>query len=358
VRAVVSSAPPTTVLDGVRIERAFSASFDYPLFVTHAPGEPDHVYVVTQPGLIYRLSLHTPGQDPEVFLDLRERTRMGGEEGLLGLAFDPDYATSGHYFLYYSPKGDPRRTTLLRRHRANADERVLLEIAQPYSNHNGGWIGFGPDRMLYVGVGDGGSGNDPGNRAQNLGELLGKILRLTRDGAPAPGNPFWDRPGARPEIWAYGLRNPWRNSFDRASGELWSGDVGQNEIEEIDLVTRGGNYGWRLFEGDKDQVNPDALPARDFVRPVVTYDHRYGCSVIGGYVYRGTALPALQGKYFYTDFCSGSLWMLMRLPSGKPQVVQIGTIPTPTSFGEDAAGELYITSFDGHIYRVSPTRPP
>lgn len=336
-------------------------SFENPLFLAAAPGDAQRLYVATQGGRVYAIPNIPDPAAAEVFLDIRSRVRSGGEEGLLGLAFDPGHADTGHFFVYYTAAGNPRRSVVSRftasgnpRVGDPASEAVLLEIPQPYSNHNGGMLAFGPDGKLYIASGDGGSAGDPQDNAQNPGSLLGKILRLNPDGTVPADNPFVGVAGARGEIWALGLRNPWRFSFDRASGALWAGDVGQDAQEEVDLVVRGGNYGWRYFEGNAAFNNPDGRPASDFIAPVATYPHSQGCSVTGGYVYRGTRLPGFAGHYFYADFCSGRLWALAHDGARVVSHRQVGEVPNPSSFGEDAAGELYITSFDGRVYRLAP----
>lgn len=317
------------------------------------------LYVVLQGGQVHRFENRADVAGTELFLDLGSRVRSGGEEGLLGLAFHPDFAENGWLYVYYTAGKGPRRSVIAR-YKTSGDtgivdpgsEKVLLEIPQPYANHNGGMLAFGPDRMLYVAVGDGGGAGDPKNHAQDPRSLLGKILRLNPDGTVPADNPYADAVGARGEIWALGLRNPWRFSFDRDSGALWAGDVGQNEHEEVNLIVRSGNYGWRLYEGNTPFRNPRRRPATDFVSPVTTYSHELGCSITGGYVYRGKRLPAFVGHYFYSDFCSGRLWALELRDSFPPAVREVGTVPSPSSFGEDATGELYITSFDGRIYRL------
>jgi glucose/arabinose dehydrogenase len=224
---------------------------------------------------------------------------------------------------------------------------------RPFANHNGGWLDVGPDGRLYIATGDGGSAGDPANNAQNLGNLLGKILRLNRDGSIPPDNPFVGQLNARGEIWAYGLRNPYRCSFDRVTGELWAGDVGQNQWEEIDLIVAGGNYGWRKYEGNHEFNAADPAPANARF-PVFEYEHAGGrCSITGGYAYRGRELAGFEGQYFYADYCSGELWALRRAGDGSASSRALGSVPgNPTSFGEDAHGELYLTSFDGQVYRL------
>ena len=342
-------------------ERVFpKLAFERPLFLAQAPGDARRLYVVEQGGLIRVVDPRDPART-STFLDLRARvSRAGEEEGLLGFAFHPGYAKNGLFYVYYSAAGQRRQ--VIARYTADparavadaASERQLHVMDDPYRNHNGGMLAFGPDGMLYVGTGDGGSAGDPKDSGQRLDTLLGKILRLTPEGTAPADNPFVDRKGARPEIWAWGLRNPWRFSFDRATGALWAADVGQDTWEEIDVIVKGGNYGWRLFEGHAAYDNPKRRPAGEFVAPVATYGRADGCSVTGGYVYRGTAVPALQGRYLYADFCSGSVWSLPA--DGKPQAHgrPIGTVPNPSSFGEDHAGELYLTSLQGGLYKLVP----
>jgi len=358
--ALLLAAPGAPAQSGFAFERAFPRlSFERPLFLVAAPGDAGRLYVVTQGGLIHAFAAGADPASAPVFLDLRGKvSRRGEEEGLLGLAFHPDYARNGLFYVYYSGAGARRQ--VVAQFRADpgkavadpASERILFEMTDPYRNHNGGMLAFGPDRMLYIGTGDGGSAGDPKDSGQRLDTLLGKILRVTPEGKVPPDNPFLAAAGARGEIWAYGLRNPWRFSFDRATGALWAADVGQDRWEEIDVIRRGGNYGWRLFEGAAEYDNPRRRPASEFIAPVATYGHDEGCSVTGGYVYRGKAVPALQGHYLYADFCSGRVW---EIPAEGPPGRRgrpIATVPSPSSFGEDAAGELYITSFDGSLYRL------
>jgi len=339
-------------------------SFSRPLFLTHPGDGTDRLFVVEQDGRVRVFDNDPATGTATVFLDLTGQvSRAGNEEGLLGLAFHPDYGTNGFFYVYYS-LANPRRSRLSR-FTVSADpsvadpnsEQVLLEFAQPFSNHNGGCLAFGPDGKLYVASGDGGSGGDPGNNAQSLGNLLGKILRLNGDGTVPADNPFVGQTGARGEIWAFGLRNPWRFSFDRATGDLWCGDVGQGSVEEIDLIERGANYGWRVFEGDESFDNPQGLPASSFTGPVVTYTHALGQSVTGGYVYRGAELATLIGAYLYADFVTGRVWAAVHDGSQVVSNEQVGSVPNPASFGEDHDGEIYVCSFDGTIYRFEETAP-
>jgi glucose/arabinose dehydrogenase len=340
-------------------ERVFpKLSFERPLFLTAAPGDDRRLYVVEQGGVIRAFDRKDPAQ-AAVFLDIHAKvSRKGEEEGLLGLAFHPQYAQNGRFYVYYSGAGARRQVVASYRAdpvKAIADpatEQQLIVMDDPYRNHNGGMLAFGPDGMLYVGTGDGGAAGDPKDSGQRLDTLLGKILRVTPEGKAPPDNPFVKARGARGEIWAWGLRNPWRFSFDRKTGALWAGDVGQDAWEEIDVIMKGANYGWRLFEGEADYDNPGRRSAGAFVGPVAVYGHDEGCSVTGGYVYRGAAAPALQGHYLYADFCSGRVWALPADGTGKRIGRQIGNVPQPSSFGEDQDAEVYITSFDGGLYRV------
>jgi glucose/arabinose dehydrogenase len=351
-------------LPEVRVVDAYpQLTFSQPVFFTQAPGDASRAFVVTLGGTVRVFDHDAAAASSSAYLGLAARvTDAGGELGLLGFAFDPAFATNGFIYANYNPNfddtgGNPRRTTIARYTAASAaavsvdpaTEAILLEFEQPFDNHNGGWLGFGPDGKLYIASGDGGSGNDPQNNAQNLGNLLGKFLRINADGSIPPDNPFIAT-GAD-EIWAYGLRNPYRASFDRTSGELYAGDVGQGEREEVDLIVAGGNYGWRKYEGTRLNFPGDPEPANP-IAPIHEYGHGDGsCSIIGGYVYRGAALPGHVGAYFYTDLCTGALYAL-RPGAG---ATRVGEVPgTPTSFGEDLDGELYVTSFDGHVYKIVP----
>ncbi len=356
--------PQNPTVPRVMIRPAYpDASFVAPLAVSTAPGDDTHLYVAQQDGRVLSLDTVSDGAQPQPFLDLRTRTRANGEQGLLGLAFDPDYASNGFLYVYYSANANPdigAGDSVIARFTADpaarsadpGSEVTLLRFAQPFNNHNGGGLAMGPDGHLYIGSGDGGSGNDPQDNAQNPGKLLGKILRIATDGSIPTGNPFIGMPGARPEIWALGLRNPFRISFDSANGRLWAGDVGQGAQEEIDLIQRGGNYGWRLFEGTRANLNPDNVPFTQFAPPVFSYPRSQGRSITGGVVYRGSALPSLTGRYVYGDFVSGRVWMLTEAGGAAVANVEIGSVPNPSSFGFDLEGEILITAFDGQLYRV------
>lgn len=375
-------------LPSVRLAPAFpKLSFNRPVFITHAGDGSGRLFVVEQTGRIIALSDNTDQANAEVFLDVSSKIRMQhNEEGLLSLVFDPKFKDNGQFYIYYS-LSNPKRNRIARYsvsehdpRRADPDsEQVILDVEQPYGNHNGSTLLFGPDGYLYASYGDGGWAGDPHNNGQNLQTLLGSIIRIdvhrTEEGRPyaiPPENPFAGAGagGARPEIWAYGLRNVWRMSFDRETGDLWAGDVGQNDWEEIDLIVKGGNYGWNIREGKhpyprrRQSTPPAASGASQLIDPIVEYSHREGLSVTGGYVYRGKRFPQLQGVYLYDDYASGKIWGL-RYANGTVQAnAQIGGHGSGserkfiTSFGEDADGELYVCAFDrldgrtGRVYRV------
>lgn len=352
-------------MGSVALAPVVTGGLEKPLFLTHAGDGSDRLYVLEQPGRIRLLENGILSTAP--FLDLTDRVLMDDtERGLLGLAFHPDYRRNGRLFVNYTRR--PDGATVVAEYRrgrspemASRDEQVLLVILQPESNHNGGMIAFGPDGYLYIGMGDGGAWGDPGNRAQNLDELLGKILRIDVDYGNAyaiPADNPYAKEGGRPEIYALGMRNPWRFSFDRESGGLWVADVGQKKWEEVDLVTRGGNYGWRVMEGAHCYNPAVACPTEGLALPVTEYGHEGGrCSIIGGYVYRGRAIRALRGTYVYGDFCSGEVFAFR--PSsegGAAPVVLLKTGFRISSFGEDGTGELYVVDLSGGIHRLVPPR--
>jgi glucose/arabinose dehydrogenase len=337
----------TTTAEPARLAlETVATGFDQPLYVTAAPGEPNRLYVVEQTGRVRVVDDGRVRDEP--FLDLHDEVSCCGERGLLSLAFAPDYEESGKLYVdYTNTDGDTRVVEFTATGDRSAVDpgsgRELLAVEQPYANHNGGLVLFGPDGRLYVGMGDGGSGGDPEDRAQDLSQQLGKLLALDVG-----------RPGAEWEIVAYGLRNPWRFMFDE--GELYIGDVGQNAFEEIDAIAWPAqslpNFGWDVFEGRARYEDKEPNPEGMLVAPVAVYSHDEGCSVTGGLVYRGTRIPGLAGRYFYGDYCSGTVWSF-RLRDGKANVRrQAFTVESLTSFGTDEAGELYLVSGGGTIYRL------
>jgi glucose/arabinose dehydrogenase len=331
---------------------------DRPVLVTHAGDGSGRLFVVEQAGRILILDAGELRAEP--FLDISEDVSAGGERGLLGLAFHPDYAANGRYFVHYTRAEDGAsviaefRVSSADPDRSRRSGRALLTVAQPFANHNGGMIAFGPDGFLHIALGDGGSRGDPGNRAQDPDVLLGKILRIDVDGqrpyAIPADNPF-AAGGGRPEIYALGLRNPWRFSFDRATGRLWAGDVGQGRREEIDLIYGGRNYGWRIFEGTRCFEPPEDCAQSGLKPPRAEYGHTRGrCAVTGGYVYRGEDIRELRGAYLFADYCSGEVFGLRR----RARSVLLDTELSISSFGEDEAGELYVVDHGGAIYRIAP----
>jgi uncharacterized protein (TIGR03437 family) len=305
------------------------------------------------------------------FLDIRDKTSSGGERGLLGLAFPAGFAQKQRFYVNYT---DLNGDTVIAQYRVSANpnvadrasETVLLRIAQPFANHNGGQVRFGPDGYLYIGMGDGGSGGDPQNNGQNRATLLGKMLRIDVEGDPGrvripASNPFVNTAGTRPEIWALGLRNPWRFSFDRATGDLWIADVGQNTHEEIDFQPAsspgGENYGWNRMEGM--HCFEDGCNQQGLTLPVAEYDHSQGCSVTGGFVYRGSLSPALRGTYIYGDYCSGRIWGVEREATAWGNRLLLASGFSITTFGEDEAGEIYVAdAANGAIHRIEGNRAP
>ena len=347
---------------GARLTQT-ATGFDRALLIT-APSGDDRLFVVEQGGRI-RVVRPDGTMASRPFLDISSLVSQGGEQGLLGLAFHPRYAQNGRLFVNYTNR---QGATVVAEFRVSGDRNVvnagsrrrLLRIAQPFANHNGGMVTFGPDGFLYIGMGDGGSGGDPGNRAQNLGSLLGKMLRIDVNGHGArrpykipASNPFRGRRGAQPEIFALGLRNPWRFSFDRTRGDLWIGDVGQNRIEEVDFATsaraRGANFGWSRFEA-RSRFSNVPLSAGHLIQPVTQYNHGPGCSITGGYVYRGPSIPDLDGRYIFSDFCSSQVWSMRAgpTPGGRRDISDsLGTrLPAAgvRGFGEGADGRLYVTT--------------
>ena len=353
------------------------ANVSNPVLAISPPGD-DRLFIVQQGGRI-RI-VENDSLLPDAFLDIRSLVSKGSEQGLLGLAFHPDYATNRRFFVNFTNRdGD----TVIREYRASAGNpnraststaRKILKINQPFSNHNGGMLAFGPDGYLYIGMGDGGSGGDPGNRAQDKNSLLGKMLRIDIDHTSGSKNyrspstnPYVGEPGAN-EVWQRGLRNPWRFSFDRVTGDLLIGDVGQGEWEEIDLARRtangpgrGLNFGWRVMEGTHCYRPSSGCNKAGKVLPIAEYGHGGGkCSVTGGYVYRGTAIPDLQGWYVFGDYCSGEVWALDPTdprPAAKVRILGDGSGRLVSGFGEDADGELYLADQGSDaVYRIVPQK--
>ena len=341
-----------------------------PVALVAPPGDTTRLFVVEKTGRV-RI-LRGGALLPRPFLDLSGRVSRGSEQGLLDLEFHPSYASNRRFFVHYTDvSGDTRVVELQASDdpdSAAAAERVILSVDQPYSNHNGGELAFGPDGKLYIGLGDGGSGGDPQGNGQNLGALLGKILRIDVDagtpyGIPAD-NPFVSRAGARGEIWSYGLRNPWRFSFDAETGAMWIGDVGQNAWEEIDVepAGQGGrNYGWNRMEGSSCYPPGSSCNQTGLSLPVAEYGHGDGCSVTGGFVYRGPDLPELRGAYFYGDYCTGLVRSLRWVNGGATDPRDWtatlrtrggGPMAGLSSFGVDGRGELYLVLLTGEIYRL------
>jgi|CXWL01.1.fsa_nt_gi glucose/arabinose dehydrogenase len=362
--ATPADAPSGSVIeDGYTTTLAFpQLNFDRMVEIALIPGDDEHAVVLTQDGTVRRFSLVDETEQPTMFLDIRDRiiTDAGNEEGLLGITFAPDYEDTRRFYVDYS-SGPPRQNTLAR-FEGTADvadpasEKILIAIDDPFANHNGGGLEFGPDGYLYWGIGDGGAGGDPQGNGQNTDALLGKILRVDVSGddySIPDDNPF-AAGGGRPEIFAYGLRNPWRITFDRETGDLWAGDVGQGTREEVDLIELGGNYGWNTTEGDLCFEPSEGCDRTGLVEPRTTYANGNGnCSVTGGYVYRGSELPELIGWYIYGDFCSGVVWGLdTEDPAAEP--VQLAeTEKRIPSFGEGPDGELYIVTFGNEVVRFT-----
>jgi glucose/arabinose dehydrogenase len=348
-----------------------ASGFTSPVYVTSPHDGSGRLFVVEQGGRIKIIKSGTVLATP--FLDISSLVSKGGEQGLLGLAFHPNFKSNGLFYIDYTrSNGDTVIARYKRSSKGNVADRSsaypMLTIPQPYDNHNGGMLAFGPDGFLYIGMGDGGSSGDPQNRAQNLDSLLGKILRIDVNGGNSQhrylipsSNPYVGKAG-RDEVWSSGLRNPWRFSFDHATGDMWIGDVGQGAWEEIDRAKvnttstsrgRGLNYGWHILEGTHCYPPGSSCSGAGMMGPVAEYDHGQGCSVTAGYVYRGPDVPALRDRYVFADFCSGRIWMVPRTTAAgaTPQLL-VDTSLSISSFGEGGAYELFVVDRGGTIYRL------
>jgi glucose/arabinose dehydrogenase len=370
---ISSTGPPDNTF---RLQEVLDGLAD-PVYVTHAGDGSGRLFVVEQgaseAGLRGGRVLVWDGTgDPEVFLDLTGTAGGGGERGVLGLAFHPSYESNGRFWVHYTAAGSGTSTVAEYRVGSDPDRadsgsaKTVLQVAQPFPNHNGGMIEFGPDGYLYVALGDGGSGGDPQRNGQNKDALLGKILRLDVSIPPGtPLSPGYTTPGTNPfvgkagrdEVWAYGLRNPWRFSFDRETGDLWIADVGQNNWEEIDFQpasSKGGeNYGWCAWEGAHRYSTCDNVTGT--VMPIFEYGHSGDrCSITGGYVYRGAELPHLDGAYFFADYCSGEVWVLREEGGAWVSHEGDGVGGMVSSFGQDEDGELYVVDHTGAVYKIVP----
>jgi glucose/arabinose dehydrogenase len=327
-----------------------ATGFEAPVHAAAAPGEPNRLYVVEQAGRIRVLRAGRILGRP--FLDITSLVASGGEQGLLSVAFHPEYVSNRLFYVNFTDNTGDTRVVEFRAGGGEPQQtRQLLHVGQPYENHNGGQLAFDRDGLLYVGMGDGGAGGDPGNRAQDPSSRLGKLLRLDVNG-----------PGVEWETIGIGLRNPWRFSFDRLTGDLWIGDVGQQRIEEIDFVPgeevgAGHNFGWDVYEGSREYEDKALTEVGSLVDPITAYTHRFGCSVTGGFVYRGAALRReAWGRYFYGDYCSGRIWSLARWRGEANRRGHPFRVPGLTSFAEDSAGELYLLAADGTVFRLAKDR--
>ena len=352
-----SSGPPPQL-----ILASFVSGLNQPVDMQAAHDGSGRLFVLEQAGQIRIIAGGSLVSTP--FLDIRSKVLSGGEEGLLGLAFHPSYSSNGRFFLnYVRSGGSTGQQSVIAEYHVSADpnaadpasERILITIDQPFSNHKGGQLAFGNDGKLYIGFGDGGSGGDPFGNGQSTDTLLGKMLRIDVDAAPAPGkayaipadNPFASG-GGQPEIWAFGLRNPWRFSFDRPTARLFCADVGQDRFEEVDLIAKGQNFGWNIMEGDHCFNPSSGCNMNGLILPIVEYSHSEGQAVIGGYVYRGSAIPSLVGTYVFGDLSGGKVWGLTQDSSGNWQrAVLLTHSLTVSSFGQDEAGELYLLDYGG-----------
>ena len=355
-----------------KLKNAFkNLSFDNPVDLQHAGDGTNRIFVVSQKGLIYVFKNNPSVKSAKIFLDIRNKVKYGTELGLLGLAFHPDYKNNGYFYVNYTAS-DPLRSVIGRysvrsknRNVANKkSELILFQTNQPYSNHNGGQLAFGPDDYLYIALGDGGSDGDPHNNGQSKSSFLGKILRIdvnctsgNKNYCIPPENPFaGNSQGYKEEIYAYGLRNPWRFSFDPVTGWMRAGDVGQNSWEEIDIIEKGKNYGWRIMEGNHCYNPSSDCDTSGLTLPIWEYGHddNGNCSITGGYMYRGSQFPELYGKYIYGDYCSGSVWTLSYDGTNTATNKLLLTADIEiSSFGIDRDNEMYICDLNGKVYKLA-----
>lgn len=361
--------PPDEEITYQVVDTFPNLSFDQPVDLQHSGDGSGRLFVVEQAGTIRVFDNDSSAENASVFLDIEQQVKdSGSEEGLLGLAFHPNFENNGYFYVNYTAS-NPDRTIISRFQVSNQNpdeadestEQEILTFEQPYSNHNGGQLSFGPDGYLYIAVGDGGSGGDPHNNGQDQSTLLGSILRIDVDEqqnssnyAIPPDNPFaGNEEGYREEIFAYGLRNPWRFSFDADNGRLWAADVGQNDYEEINIIESGENYGWNIMEGMHCFDPPSDCDQSELELPIWEYGREEGISVTGGFVYRGPTLENLTGLYIYGDYGSGKIWALEYDESGDPENTELLEVDFQIpSFGTDAENELYILGFDGNIYQL------
>jgi glucose/arabinose dehydrogenase len=356
-----ANTPP--VPEGLTLQ-PFLSDLELPVFITSVPGEDDKQFVVEKVGRV-RLVRNGELQEQPV-LDIQDLVSTGNEQGLLGLAVHPDYQNNGYIYVNYTDNEGQSQDTQIVRYTVTDDvadrdsAKLILSVDQPHSNHNAGMLTFGSDGYLYIVMGDGGSGGDPYGHGQNMESLLGKMLRIdVNSGDPysiPDDNPFVGQDGVRPEIWTFGWRNPWRFSFDRDTGDMWLGDVGQDKYEEISFQAAGqggGNYGWRCREALHEYDMSQNCDGKEFIDPVIEYDHSNGASVTGGYVYRGSAIPELQGRYIYGDFTSGKIWFASQTDNSVVTTEWQDTDLNISSFGEDANGEIFVIDYSGTIYRLA-----
>ena len=366
----VTETVSAAAVPAVKLQRVFKdVSMDVIVFMTQAPDDDQYWYVVEKPGRVMRFENKSDATDASLFIDISDRVDVGpSEAGLLGMAFHPQFRTNGYVYLSYTGNDGGLKSYLSRfksldtGNTLSADtEKRLIEVPQPYSNHNGGNIQFGPDGMLFIGLGDGGAGGDPKGHGQNTQTLLGSMLRIDVDNgnpyAIPSTNPFAkdsvvNSIKGRPEIYAWGLRNPWRWSFDRETGRLWLADVGQDNWEEVNIVDKPGNFGWNGKEG-KHCYKSAHCENPAYIDPVLEYSHDEGCSITGGYVYRGSQIPALKGIYLYADFCSGTLWGARETGNGVYETFQLlDTDLNIASFAQANDGEIYLLHLRGEIYKL------